>query len=98
MGEPLSDLLKMKNAACDINLYEGGMACCRGGVFLLDKDQDVPPLVDEIYYKWRFYYEVYDPAAHLQTYHLEWQVRVVLCCVVVFRFRCCSHIPALALV
>lgn len=73
MGEPKSDLIRQKNPTCDINLYSGGMACCRGGVFLLDADQEIPPLEDEIYYKWRFYFQEWNPIAHKQTYHLEWQ-------------------------
>ena len=39
------------------------MACCGGSDpnstkrFLLDADQPIPPLVDEVYFRWRFYYE-----------------------------------------
>ena len=42
---------------------------------LLDADQPIPPLVDEVYYRWRFYYEdeagVTTPPQ--ETYHVEWQ-------------------------
>ena len=30
MDEPLSDLIKTHNPACDINLYDGGLGCCGG--------------------------------------------------------------------
>ena len=73
MGEPLSDLLKTKNPTCDINLYSGGMACCRGNQILLDKEQVQPGPAMTVYYHWRFYYQVFDANVHRQTYHLEWQ-------------------------
>jgi hypothetical protein len=73
MGEPLSDLLKTNNPTCDINLYAGGMACCRGNQILLDKDQAQPGPPSTVFYRWRFYYEEFDAARHRQTYHLEWQ-------------------------
>jgi hypothetical protein len=73
MGEPLSDLLRTHNPTCDINQYAGGMSCCRGNQILLDADQDVPPLVSEIWYRWRFYYADHTPATQRQTYHIEWQ-------------------------
>lgn len=57
------------------------MACCGGSDpnstkrFLLDADQPIPPLVDEVYFRWRFYYEdergVRTPPK--ETYHVEWQ-------------------------
>jgi hypothetical protein len=83
MGEPKSDLLKQNNPTCDISLYSGGLACCRGGTTLLDADQIVPPLVDTVYYKWRFYYTAWDPTIHTNTFHLEWQFGHIEC--VVFR-------------
>ena len=81
IGEPLSELVKDHNPTCDLNLYDGGMNCC-GGLdpnstkrFLLDADQPIPPLVDEVYFRWRFYYEdeagVTTPPR--ETYHVEWQ-------------------------
>jgi hypothetical protein len=73
MGEPRSDLLKTHNPTCDLNLYSGGMSCCRGNQILLDADQDVPALVDEVWYRWRFYFEEYAPERHKQTFHIEWQ-------------------------
>lgn len=67
IGEPRSELLKTHNPTCDINLYDGGLQCCGGtdivdGVhtktrFLLDADAEIPPLVDEVWFRWRFYYE-----------------------------------------
>ena len=39
---------------------------------LLTQSQQVPPLVDNVYYKWRFYHQ--QPASDAkQTFHLEWQ-------------------------
>lgn len=78
LGQPKSDLLTPNeygpvNPTCDINLYDGGMSCCRGGQFLLDADQEIPALVDEVHFKWRWYYEEYQPTVHKQTFHLEWQ-------------------------
>ncbi len=67
IGEPRSELLKTHNPTCDINIYDGGLQCCGGtdivdGVhtktrFLLDADAEIPPLVDEVWFRWRFYYE-----------------------------------------
>lgn len=69
---PLSDLAKNKNPTCDVSTYVGGMACCRDGNFLLDADQEIPDYVDEVRYKWRFYFEDWDPKRHTQVVHLEW--------------------------
>jgi len=69
---PLSDLARNSNPTCDVRTYVGGMACCRDGNFLLDADQEVPGYVDEVYFKWRFYFEDWDPRRHVQAVHLEW--------------------------
>jgi hypothetical protein len=69
---PLSDLKKNNNPSCDVSTYAGGLQCCGDGVFLLDADQAVPEHVDTVYYKWRFYFEDWDPAKHIQAVHLEW--------------------------
>ena len=58
---PLSDLAKNENPTCDVSTYVGGMACCRDGDILLDTEQEVPPYMDEVYCKWRFYFEDYEP-------------------------------------
>lgn len=73
LGEPQSDLIKQNNPTCDISLYSGGLACCRGGVTLLDADQNVTSPLDTVYFKWRFYYTEWDPTIHTNTFHLEWQ-------------------------
>jgi hypothetical protein len=73
MGEPKSDLLATHNPTCDINQYDGGLQCCGDQFSLLDSDQEVPPLVDEVYFKTRWYYEEYDSTKMTPTYHLEWQ-------------------------
>lgn len=69
---PLSDIAKNKNPSCDVSTYVGGLACCRNGNFLLDEDQEIPDYVDTVYYKWRFYFEDWDPTKHVQAVHLEW--------------------------
>lgn len=71
---PLSDLAAQKNPTCEVSTYAGGMACCTHGTVLLDADQEVPPGVDEVFFKWRFYFEDYDPAIHRPVVHLEWSV------------------------
>lgn len=73
MGEPKSDLLATHNPTCDINQYDGGLRCCENGFSLLDADQSIPPLVDNVFFKSRWYYEEYQPATSKPTYHLEWQ-------------------------
>jgi len=79
MGEPKSELLKTHNPTCDLNRYDGGMACC-GGLdpnstkrFLLEAEQPIPPLIDEVYFRWRFYYEEASAEDLLETHHIEWQ-------------------------
>ena len=73
LGEPKSDLIKTHNPTCDINQYDGGLQCCADGYSLLDHDQEIPELVDNVYFKLRWYYEDYDPTVMVPTYHLEWQ-------------------------
>ena len=38
----------------------------------------VPPLEDEVFFKWRFYFEDYDATKHDNTFHLEWQFGAAL--------------------
>lgn len=47
----------------------GGLACCRDGTFLLDADQEIPEPVDEVYFKWRFYFEDYKPEVHVAVHY-----------------------------
>jgi len=70
--EPLSDLLRDNNPTCQVDTYVGGLACCLNKKFLLDEDQTIPPFVDEIYFKFRFYFEDHNPAVHQDIYHVEW--------------------------
>jgi hypothetical protein len=70
--EPLSDLLRDNNPTCEVSSYVGGLACCFDKQFLLDEDQTPPPFVDEIYFKFRFYFEDYNPALQQEIYHVEW--------------------------
>lgn len=69
---PLSDLKKNNNPSCNASTYAGGIQCCGNGVFLLDADQEVPEHVDTVYWKWRFYFEEWNPKKHIQLVHLEW--------------------------
>lgn len=72
--EPLSDLLRDNNPTCQVSSYIGGLACCFNGAFLLDADQQPPPFVDEIFFKFRFYYQDYNPAVHQLIHHVEWSL------------------------
>jgi len=70
--EPLSDLLVTNNPTCQFSSYVGGLACCLNGQFLLDADQTPPAFVDEIFFKFRFYFEDYDSTKHQIIRHVEW--------------------------
>jgi hypothetical protein len=70
--EPLSDLLRDQNPTCEVSSYVGGLACCFDKQYLLDADQTPPPFVDEVYFKFRFYFEDHNPALHQELYHVEW--------------------------
>jgi len=69
---PLSDLLSQHNPTCEVETYMGGIECCQDGTFLLDADQEIPPAEDEVFFKWRFYFEDHEPARHRRTVHVEW--------------------------
>jgi len=71
-AEPLSDLLSSKNPTCWAKTYVGGLACCGDGGFLLDADQTPPDFVDETFFRFRFYYEDYQPEKHQALSHVEW--------------------------
>merc|ERR1711907_66955 len=70
--EPLSDLLVTKNPTCNTDTYVGGLNCCPDKGFLLDSNQTVPAFVDHVFYRFRFYFEEYDPAKYQLINHLEW--------------------------
>eukprot|EP00928_Gymnodinium_smaydae_P046073 TRINITY_DN30668_c0_g1_i1.p1 TRINITY_DN30668_c0_g1~~TRINITY_DN30668_c0_g1_i1.p1 ORF type:complete len:406 (+),score=79.63 TRINITY_DN30668_c0_g1_i1:533-1750(+) len=70
--EPWSSLLRDRNPTCEVETYMGGIQCCYDGAVLLDADQEIPPEVDEIYFKWRFYYVDFEPSKHVAAVHLEW--------------------------
>ena len=67
---PESDLKDQDNPVCTVQNYRGGLSCCRDGVPLLDKDQEIPwkDQVLEYRLKWRFYYEDYT-AGSLEKVH-----------------------------
>jgi hypothetical protein len=72
VGEPASDLLSTNNPTCQVSTYVGGLACCRHGTFLLDADQEIPDHVDNVFFRFRFYYEdlvVNDTATASPTTH-----------------------------
>jgi len=70
--EPLSDLLRDNNPTCQVSSYVGGLACCINHVLLLDADQTPPPFVDEIFFRFRFYFQDHDPTVHQIIHHVEW--------------------------
>ena len=49
------------------------MQCCRHGTIILDADQEVPPYVDEVFFKWRFYHRAWR-AADTQLVSLVWYI------------------------
>jgi len=51
-----------KNPTCWLETYSGGLDCCHHNNILLDADQPVDNRIDEIYLKFRFYYQPYVPA------------------------------------
>jgi len=59
--EPTGDLVQQKNPTCWIQTYSGGLYCCHHKAILLDEDQPVDTRVDEVYLKFRFYYQDYQP-------------------------------------
>jgi hypothetical protein len=38
------EMVAQGNDACSIATYVGGLRCCEGGMVLLDKDQQQPPV------------------------------------------------------
>jgi hypothetical protein len=61
---PNGDLYSQRNPTCFIELYEGGLHCCRHKTVLLDADQVQPEPVDEYHLKFRFYFQEFDPKKH----------------------------------
>jgi len=60
--EPVADLVAQQNPTCWIQTYQGGLSCCHHKNILLDADQPVDTRTDEIYLKFRFYFQEYKPA------------------------------------
>jgi len=72
---PTSDLLLQKNTACFIETYNGGQQCCPHQTLLLDANQQIPREVDEVFMKYRFYFEEYQPEpirSHSNMMQLFW--------------------------
>jgi len=72
--EPLSDLLARKNPTCAAATYTGGLACCVNNMTLLDADQSppLPDFEDDVFFRFRFYFEDYAPSRHQLLEHVEW--------------------------
>lgn len=71
---PLTSLLPQRNPSCDVRTYVGGMQCCGHKTILLDADQEPPPFVDEVFFKWRFYYREFRPATDTAVLNLVWYI------------------------
>eukprot|EP01047_Picozoa_sp_COSAG01_P001690 COSAG01_NODE_40_length_32708_cov_25.641234_5_plen_866_part_00 len=71
---PLTSLIEQKNPSCDVRTYVGGMQCCRHQTILLDADQEPPPYVDEVFFKWRFYVREFRPATDRAIIDLTWYI------------------------
>ena len=69
-----SQLAAQANPTCAAGTYRGGMECCTDGSVLLDAAQAQPAFVDEVRFRWRFYYADYAPGLHNPVFHLEWDV------------------------
>ena len=69
---PLTSVLRDHNPSCDVRTYVGGMQCCGHEVFLLDADQEIPPHMDEVFFKWRFYVREYQPSTDKPIVDLTW--------------------------
>jgi len=78
--EPTSDLVTQKNPTCWIQTYVGGLHCCHHEYILLDADQMVDTRVDEVYLKFRVWFQEYQPPkptnptpSHLNLYRFYFQ-------------------------
>jgi len=73
---PTESILGNHNPTCDIRTYVGGLDACHHGWHLLDAEQEVPwmdqPL--EYYFKFRFYFQDYNPAKHVVAREMEWSI------------------------
>ena len=56
----------------DSAIFAFRQACCRHGTFLLDADQQVPAYVDEVFFRFRFYYQDRGAEEVRRLYHVEW--------------------------
>ena len=57
---PATTIMRDHNPSCSIETYNGGMICCHHGIYLLDKDQTIPPDTFKFRMRFRFWYE--DPS------------------------------------
>ena len=60
---PDTTIKRDHNPSCSIETYGGGMICCHHGIYLLDKEQIIPPQTFKYRMKYRFWYE--DPEEFL---------------------------------
>ena len=54
---PDTTIKRDHNPSCSIETYGGGMICCHHEIYLLDKDQVIPPQTFKFRMKYRFWYE-----------------------------------------
>ena len=54
---PDTTIKRDHNPSCSIETYGGGMICCHHGIYLLDKEQVIPPQLFQFRMKYRFWYE-----------------------------------------
>jgi len=64
--QPRTDLLHMKNPACDVRAYVGGQMACRHMWSLLDADQKIPwaDQPNEYHLKFRFWVQPFNESYH----------------------------------
>ena len=61
--QPTGDLGVQHNPTCSVQVYRGGLSCCRDGQSLLDTDEGIPWHENlEYYLKFRSYFEEYQEA------------------------------------
>ena len=66
------EILDQQNSACFASTFNGGLSCCYHLQSLLDADQQIPSAYDEIYMKFRFFYEDYIPGHQQNLFRLFW--------------------------
>lgn len=81
VGTQFSELAQLNNPTCNIQQYQGGLACCHHLNILTDEDQNPwPEHLLQYRLKFRFYFEEYSPAvagvkaaSHQNLVRFYWQ-------------------------